>query len=281
MSEAGSNGWGFPVLKADGTSGGEGVRMVAHGCRSAACFSKVTGAAAFGASAQASPVFDQDDTLVTARATAAASGRQRSGLRGRARSHQHHRLLEGNVLAGLHFEVLRKGHAAGHATVVRLIENAEISAPPKRSSGEWAYPACADSISCWKQIPGMPTSSRSIPGQRRLDTRAGCGARSSCSIIWRGNREAIRVAPAVTENRTIALFPHEWARDPQSEFLRTGYHDVPWDTPELVHACIRRSRKQSRGIRPRRSKPRGGCGPGSSDKASRREKRMLEGIPAA
>jgi hypothetical protein len=49
----------------------------------------------------------------------------------------------------------------------------------------------------------------------------------------------------VTENDTIALFPHEWARDQRSEFLRTGYHDVPWDTPELVHFCIHRSRKQS------------------------------------
>jgi hypothetical protein len=55
-----------------------------------------------------------------------------------------------------------------------------------------------------------------------------------------------RVMPAVTTNDTIALFPHEWARDPQSEFLRTGYHDVPWGTPELVHACIRRSLKQSK-----------------------------------
>jgi len=55
-----------------------------------------------------------------------------------------------------------------------------------------------------------------------------------------------QVAPPVTENDTIVLFPQEWARDSQSEFLRTGYHDVPWDTPELVHACIRRSRKQSK-----------------------------------
>ena len=54
-----------------------------------------------------------------------------------------------------------------------------------------------------------------------------------------------RAAAAVTENDTVALFPHEWARDPQSEFLRTAYHDVPWEAPELVHACIRRSRKQS------------------------------------
>jgi len=57
--------------------------------------------------------------------------------------------------------------------------------------------------------------------------------------------QPVRAAPAVTENCTIALFPHEWARDPKSEFVRTGYHDVPWDKPELVHTCIHRSRKQS------------------------------------
>src|ERR1700749_391620 len=54
-----------------------------------------------------------------------------------------------------------------------------------------------------------------------------------------------QAGPAGTENDTIALSPHEGARDPESEFLRSAYHDVPWETPDLVHACIRRSRKQS------------------------------------
>ncbi len=29
---------------------------------------------------------------------------------------------------------------------------------------------------------------------------------------------------------TVALFPNEWLRDPHSQYLTQGYHDVPWDT---------------------------------------------------
>jgi len=56
--------------------------------------------------------------------------------------------------------------------------------------------------------------------------------------------DPLRAHPAVTENDTISLFPQEWIRDPASEFLRSSYHDVPWDEPELVRACVRAGRKQ-------------------------------------
>lgn len=43
---------------------------------------------------------------------------------------------------------------------------------------------------------------------------------------------------AAIENDVVALFPREWRRDPLSEYLRTGYHDVPWDDPDLLHAIL-------------------------------------------
>jgi predicted ATP-grasp superfamily ATP-dependent carboligase len=54
------------------------------------------------------------------------------------------------------------------------------------------------------------------------------------------------VAPPqkLTDNDTIALFPQEWIRDPQSLFLRSAYHDVPSQEPRLVEACLRSGRKQ-------------------------------------
>jgi hypothetical protein len=48
-------------------------------------------------------------------------------------------------------------------------------------------------------------------------------------------------APKVTENDTIALFPQEWLRDPASPYLHSGYHDVPWDQPDLLRACVRKA----------------------------------------
>jgi len=57
--------------------------------------------------------------------------------------------------------------------------------------------------------------------------------------------ETIREAPKVTENEIIALFPPEWKRNPDSAYLRSGYHDVPWEEPELVRACVLSARKRN------------------------------------
>jgi hypothetical protein len=59
--------------------------------------------------------------------------------------------------------------------------------------------------------------------------------------------EGLRPAPKVTENDMIALFPQEWMRDPESAFLQSAYHDVPWEEPELLRACARIRRKPSAG----------------------------------
>jgi hypothetical protein len=42
----------------------------------------------------------------------------------------------------------------------------------------------------------------------------------------------------VTGKPTIALFPREWLRDPASPWLTEAFHDVPWDDPEVVRACV-------------------------------------------
>lgn len=46
--------------------------------------------------------------------------------------------------------------------------------------------------------------------------------------------------PPVNEplNRFVALFPNEWTRDPDSDFLRTGLHDVPWHDPAVFAAML-------------------------------------------
>lgn len=46
--------------------------------------------------------------------------------------------------------------------------------------------------------------------------------------------------PPVREplNRFVALFPNEWTRDPDSRFLTTAIHDVPWHDPAIFAAMI-------------------------------------------
>jgi hypothetical protein len=44
--------------------------------------------------------------------------------------------------------------------------------------------------------------------------------------------------PPATPGGIVALFPQEWLRDPASPFLTTAHHDVPWDQPALIRACV-------------------------------------------
>jgi hypothetical protein len=44
--------------------------------------------------------------------------------------------------------------------------------------------------------------------------------------------------PLLTTEDTIALFPQEWERDPNSQWIRSAYHDVPWDAPALVRTYV-------------------------------------------
>lgn len=46
-------------------------------------------------------------------------------------------------------------------------------------------------------------------------------------------------------NDTVVLFPREWRRAPQSEWLKRGHHDVPWDDPAVFRAALGVKRKSA------------------------------------
>jgi len=239
-------GVGLPtVLKADGTSGGEGVRVVRTMAEAQRAFRKLQ-APPLLARALKRALLDQDRTLISpalrrhrpaVSAQTFVAGREATSTIV---------CWKGVVLASLHFEVLRKCNAAGHATVVRLIENAEMSTAIEKVvrrmklSGVCGFDFMLESSTGNAYLIEMNPRATQV-GHITL----GAGRDLPAALYGAISGHPARVATAITENDTIALFPHEWARDPQSEFLRAGYHDVPWDTPELVHACIRRAGKQS------------------------------------
>jgi bifunctional aspartokinase / homoserine dehydrogenase 1 len=237
---------GLPaVLKADGTSGGEGVRMVRTVEEAQRAFRKLH-APPLLARAVKRALLDRDTTLLSR-----SVRRQHPVVSAQSFVVGHEATStivcwKGAVLASLHFEVLRKCTAAGHATVVRLIDNAEMSTGVEKVvrkmglSGLCGFDFMLEGGTGHAYLIEMNPRATQV-GHITLGT----GHDLPGALYSAVSGHPLRVAPAVTESDTIALFPHEWARDPQSEFLRTGYHDVPWDTPKLVHTCVLRSRKQS------------------------------------
>jgi len=153
---------------------------------------------------------------------------------------------EGTVLASLHFEVLKKADQSGHATVVHSIANPEMSSTVEvmvrrlNLSGLHGFDFLLESGTGNAYLIEINPRATQV-GHLML----GPGRDLPAALYAALTGKAVQEAQRLTDNDTIALFPQEWIRDPMSEFLRSGYHDVPWEQPELVHACVRSRRTQS------------------------------------
>jgi len=236
---------GLPtVLKADCTSGGDGVRVV-RTIEDAERALRILQAPPLLARAAKRALIDQDMTLVwpsvfrrrsIVNAQAFVAGREATSAIA---------CWKGEVLAALHFEVINKVASSGHATVLRLIENAEMS-------------IAAEKMARRLHLSGMHGFDFMLESQTgnayliEINPRATQGGHLTlgldrdipAALYSAASEQAVSPAPKMTEDDTFALFPQEWIRDPASPFLHSAYHDVPWDKPELIRACVRARRKQ-------------------------------------
>lgn len=237
---------GFPtVLKANGTSGGDGVRIVHSVKEAEAAFRKLQAPPLLARAAKRALV-DQDKTLVWPSLL-----RRHSVVSAQAfiKGHEATSTIccwKGRVLASLHFEVVKKASSAGHATVVRLIENAEMAAAAEKIarkldlSGFYGFDFMIEAGTGNAYIIEVNPRATQV-GHLSL----GPGHDLPAALYAALSGEAVQPAPKVTEKDTIALFPQEWIRDPESVYLRSAYHDVPWNEPELMRECVNSRRKQS------------------------------------
>jgi hypothetical protein len=231
----------FPaVLKANGTSGGTGVRVVQN-LEEAAQAVKLLEAPPLLARAAKRAIFDRDRTLLLPAVQRTRSKvTAQSFVRGREATSAH-ACWKGTVLASLYFEVLQKSHASGHATVLRRIEHPEMAASAERMvrrlelSGLHGFDFMLEADSRAAYLIEINPRATQV-GHLSF----GAGHDLPSALVSAATNLSVSPAKRITENDTIALFPQEWLRDPRSPFLRSGYHDVPWEEPALLRACVRK-----------------------------------------
>jgi ATP-grasp domain-containing protein len=237
---------GFPaVLKANGTSGGDGVRVVRSEQEAQAALRHLQ-APPLLARAIKRAIFDKDTTLLrpslqrrrsTVNAQSFIAGREATSATA---------CWQGTVLAATHFEVLQKGHFAGHATVVRRIDHPEmVSAVEKMArrlqlSGLHGFDFMLEDGSRNAYLIEINPRATQV-GHLSFGT----GRDLPGALVSALSGRAAQTAPKVKENDVIALFPQEWLRDPLSPYLRSGYHDVPWNQPELLRSAFEKSNRSS------------------------------------
>ena len=135
-------------------------------------------------------------------------------------------------------------HAAGHAAVLRLIEHPEMSFAAEKMvrrlnlSGFYGFDFMLEAQTENAYLIEINPRTTQV-GHLALGPGRDLPAALYAALSGESSRDA-----KGHRKDTIALFPQEWMRDPASEFLQSAYHDVPWEEPELVSDCIRKSRTQ-------------------------------------
>ena len=236
---------GLPaVLKADGSSGGDGVRIV-RTTEQAECAFRSLSNPPLWARATKRALINRDTTLVRP-----SIFRRRPTVNAQAFVLGHEATStvvcwKGSVLAALHFEVLNKVDSTGPATVLRLIEDAEISDATRKIARRLKLSGVHGFDFMRETRTGNAYLIEMNPRTTQVGHLAfGPGRDLPAALYAAVSGEAIHEAEMVTEKDTIALFPQEWIRDSASPYLRSTYHDVPWEAPDLVLACIRARRRQ-------------------------------------
>lgn len=235
----------FPVvLKSDSSSGGEGVRVVSSLQEAEQAYKQLS-APPLAARVAKRAIFDRDARLFWPCALCRRPViNAQVFIRGRDATSSV-ACWNGAVLASLHFEVLSKTSATGHSSVLRLTDNSEMHAAAVKIvrrlklSGIHGFDFVIESDTQNVYLVEMNPRATQV-GHLTL----GPGRDIPAALFSAVTGQPLREAPAITDNNVIALFPQEWKRDSASPYLRSGYHDVPWDEPELIRTCVRPRRKQ-------------------------------------
>lgn len=146
---------------------------------------------------------------------------------------------EGEVIAGIAVEVLATQGPTGNATVVRVVDGADMIGVARRivrrlgGSGFFGFDFILDEAS------GRPVLLEVNPRATQISHLAyGPGRDLAAALRGRLTGEPIHEARRLTDRDIIAFFPQEWRRDPASSFLLTAYHDIPHDEPALIQAFL-------------------------------------------
>jgi hypothetical protein len=229
------------VLKADGTWGGEGVAIVRNPSEAAQKLGTLLGARR--------TAFAWKRFLVNRHPLALWQWRRRKEwgvtlqrlIRGRQATTMF-ACWQGQVLASVTVEVLATQGPTGAATCVRLLRHEEIERASELLARRFMLSGfhgldfvIEDGTEAAYLIEMNPRATQL--GHLNLCPQGNLADALSARLMNKTSPSAMGTRRIQSD--TIALFPRAWKTDPGNELLKTGYHDVPWEQPELVRELIR------------------------------------------
>lgn len=239
------NAWcgqhGFPaMIKIDCTWGGQGVSMVQHHEQARKVFELVASRPII-TKAMARTLLERDpsfilNSLKPVKRTITVQNFISGNPANRAVA-----CWQGQVLAGISVEALQTQHATGPATVVRVIDNNEMTTAAQRLvrrlglSGLWGLDFVLETKTAAAYFIEMNPRATPI-----CHLPLGVGSNLPAALYKQLTDASPLNASTAIEHDVIALFPGEWRRDPGSSYLRSAYHDVPWQEQALIQDCVKK-----------------------------------------
>ncbi len=222
------------VLKADGTSGGEGVQVATSAQAARSAFRMLRAPLASYVVFKRTLVDRDCNDLPGWVSRARRKVSIQPLLEGRDANIAFF-AWNGEIVAGTSVEVLQTAGAKGPATVIKLCDrNCFLDVARKiarrfRLSGfgglDFILEAGTGKAYLLELNPRVTQTCH-------LSLESPCDLPGALYASLTG--EPMRELRSPIHSDTIALFPGAWQSDPSAEVLRSGFHDVPWQQPSLV-----------------------------------------------
>ncbi len=146
---------------------------------------------------------------------------------------------QGEVLAAVCAESVATTSATGPSTVARIIHNSEMIDAAKRVvkalglSGMIGFDFMIEAATGAAYMIEMNPRNTPI-----CALRLGPGRDLAEALVARLAHRQVRDRVPRTERDIVVFFPDTWSTDPASHLLNSGYHDVPWEQPDLVRELM-------------------------------------------
>ena len=149
---------------------------------------------------------------------------------------------QGRVLGCISVEVVKRSEEYGPATVIRVIDNREMLAAAEKLARRFHLSGLFGLDFILEAATGKACLLEMNPRATQtchLDAGSGRNLILPLASEISGIPQPASPAANVNSPETIALFPAEWKRDPASHYIASGYHDVPWEEPGLIRYCLK------------------------------------------
>jgi hypothetical protein len=230
-------GWPL-VLKADATSGGQGVR--------------VTWSA--GEAMRAERVLHRPPSLARALKRAIVGGdwtHLRPWVRRTTRGVTAQRFVRGRERTGMALckrgdvkalvclEVVEHWCERGPSSVVRAIEDGTMERAMRQIAGRLGASGFCGFDFMVDEGTGTPLLIEMNPRPTQLvHLPLGPGKDLVAAYVREILGVAVADRPSATSQELIAVFPQELERDPEGSGMADAYHDVPWESPALIRRVL-------------------------------------------